>query len=215
MHSPRASKQVNKDGTNRTPQSVDDVNLFPNVNGRPLYDDVDYVDTWRAMEDLVRTGYVRSIGVSNFEISHLERLLPQATIKPVTNQVECHPNNNQLPLIKYCTDRDITVTAYSPLGSPYQGRNNLAINDPKVQAIATAHNKTPAQVVLRYSVSVEFTDSSLNEIRPCNIYSFQYQNGAIVIPKSTNQQRINENFNILDFTLTADEMNVLHTFNGH
>ncbi|KAJ6634931.1 Aldo-keto reductase family 1 member A1-A [Pseudolycoriella hygida] len=192
IHFPLAYKQVHKDGSDRTPQSVDDVNLFPNVNGRPVYDDIDYVDTWRAMEGLLQTGNVRSIGVSNFDIPQMERLLSQVTITPVTNQVECHPNHNQLPLIKYCNDRNITVTAYSPLGRPYLAKNNLAINDPKVQAIAAAHNKTPAQVVLRYS----------------------YQNGAIVIPKSTKQQRIKENFNILDFSLTPEEMNVMNSFNN-
>lgn len=191
MHFPLAYKQVHKDGSGRIPQSIDDVKLFPTVNGQPIYDDIDFVDTWRAMEDLLRSGYVRSIGVSNFDISQMERLLSETSVKPVTNQVECHPNNDQLPLIKYCRDRDITVTAYSPLGRPYTGANNLAIKDYKVQAIAAAHNKTPAQVVLRYS----------------------FQNGAIVIPKSTNQQRIYENFNIFDFNLSAKEMSTLHSFN--
>lgn len=158
MHFPLAYKQEHKDGSSRVPQSVDDVKLFPTVNGQPVYDNIDYVDTWRAMEDLLRTGYVRSIGVSNFDISQMERLLSQTSVKPVTNQVECHPNHNQLPLIKYCNDRDITVTAYSPLGRPYLGKNNLAINNPKVLAIAAAHNKTPAQVVLRFSVSEKFID---------------------------------------------------------
>lgn len=192
MHFPLAYKQEHKDGSGRIPQSIDDVNLFPTLNGHTVYDEtIDYVDTWRAMEKLLQTGLVRSIGVSNFDIPQIERLLSQSTVKPVTNQVECHPNHNQLPLIKYCTDRDITVTAYSPLGGPYSGKKNLAIKDPKVQTIATAHNKSPAQVVLRYS----------------------NQNGAIVIPKSTNQQRIYENFNIFDFTLTPEEMNVLNGFN--
>lgn len=154
MHSPAAYKQEHKDGSNRIPYSVDDVKIFPNVNGQPLLDNIDYVYTWRAMEDLLRTGYVRSIGVSNFDIPQMERLLSVATVRPVTNQVECHPNLNQLPLIKYCTDRGIAVTAYSPLGRPYLGKRNLALRDPKVLAIAAAHNKTPAQVVLRYSVSV-------------------------------------------------------------
>lgn len=155
MHFPLAYKQQNKDGSNTVPYSVDDVKIFPNVNGQPLYDNIDYVDTWHAMEDLLRTGYVRSIGVSNFDIPQMERLLSQARVKPVTNQVECHPNLNQVQLIKYCIDRGITVTAYSPLGRPYLGKRNLALNDPRVHAIAAAHNKTPAQVVLRYSVSVQ------------------------------------------------------------
>lgn len=154
IHFPLAYKQENKDGSSTVPQSVDDVEPFPNVNGQTQYDDIDYVDTWRAMEDLQRTGDVRSIGVSNFDIPQIERLLSETSVKPVTNQVECHPNHNQLPLIKYCTDRGITVTAYSPLGG--QGKSNLAIDDPKVHAIAAAHNKTAAQVVLRYSVSINY-----------------------------------------------------------
>lgn len=148
--------QEHKDGSSRIPQTIEDVEFFPtDRSGQPVYDNIDYVDTWRAMEDLLRTGYVRSIGVSNFDASQIDRLLAETSVKPVTNQVECHPNHNQLPLIKYCNDRDITVTAYSPLGRPYLGKNNLAINDPKVKAIAAAHNKSPAQVVLRYTVSAK------------------------------------------------------------
>lgn len=193
MHSPEAYQLVNKDGSNTIPYSVDDADLFPRVNGQVQVDySVDYVDTWHAMEQLLQSGYVHSIGVSNFDIQQMERLLSQATVKPVTNQVECHPNKNQLPLIKYCSDRDITVTAYSPLGRPHEGGNNLAINDPNVHAIAAKHNKTPAQVVLRYTL----------------------QNGAIVIPKSTNRHRIYENINIFDFALDENDMNTLHALNN-
>lgn len=215
MHFPLAYKQVHKDGSSRIPQTIEEVELFPvDANGRTIYDNIDFVDTWRAMEELLRSGYVRSIGVSNFDIPQMERLLAETSVRPVTNQVECHPNNDQLPLIKYCRDRDITVTAYSPLGRPYLGANNLAIKDPKVQAIAAAHNKTPAQVVLRYSVCGDslfcYTDSNAFHFSHS---TFQYQNGAIVIPKSTNRQRIYENFNIFDFNLSPEEMSVLHSFN--
>lgn len=155
LHSPEAYKQVHKDKSGRAPQSISDVDLFPtDAHGQVIRDNIDFVETYRAIETLLQTGYVRSIGVSNFDIPQLERLLTETSIRPVTNQVECHPNHDQIPLIQYCAERGITVTAYSPLGSPYKGKNNIALKDPRVQAIADRYHKTPAQVVLRYSVSM-------------------------------------------------------------
>lgn len=134
---------------------IDDVDLNPvRENGKSITADIDYLDTWRAMEQLMKTGKIRSLGMSNFNSQQIDRLLAVANIRPVTNQIECHPNFNQHKLIKFCTDRNITVTAYSPLGRPHSGSVNLAINDPKVNAIAQAHNKSSSQVVLRYTVSI-------------------------------------------------------------
>lgn len=115
--------------------------------------DVDYLDTWRTMEKLVDSGRVRSIGVSNFNEQEIERILSVARIIPVTNQVECQPRKNQLPLIKFCREKNITVTAHSPLGRPKDGNDtNSPISDPRVLALAKKYNKTPAQIVLRYTV---------------------------------------------------------------
>lgn len=113
IHSPDAYQTLPKAGLTHTPQTVDEIELMPkDQNGKDLKANIDFVDTYRAMEQLLNTGFVRSIGVSNFNIQQIERLLANTQIKPVTNQVECHPNKNELPLIAYCASRGISVTCY-------------------------------------------------------------------------------------------------------
>ncbi len=119
--------------------------------------EVDYVDTYKAMEKLVGLGLVRSIGVSNFNSEQIDRLLANCTIKPVTNQVEVGPSITQKKLTKFCKDRDIVITGFSPLGRPYASdlfpdAPKLAFLDPRVVAIGEKYGKTGAQVVLRYLV---------------------------------------------------------------
>ncbi|XP_031616542.1 1,5-anhydro-D-fructose reductase-like [Contarinia nasturtii] len=194
MHYPVAYRRVLQNI--RLPS--DDVNafyVFPvDKNGNTLTEDVDYVDTWRAMEKLIETGQVRSIGISNFNSEQTERILSMATIKPVTNQVECHPNLNQRKLINFNAARNMTITAYSPLGRPHTPNGQkLALSEPKVLELAQKYRKTPAQIILRYTV----------------------QNGAIVIPKSTNKNRIQENFNIFDFELSDSDMQIMHGLNNN
>lgn len=122
--------------------------------GKTLTTDVDYLDTWRAMEKLVESGRVRSIGISNFNSEQTDRILSIAKILPVTNQVECHPNLNQRKLIEFSALRNITVTAYSPLGRPHtQSGKKLAISDERVLELAQKYKKTSAQIILRYTVS--------------------------------------------------------------
>lgn len=117
MHSPEAYQTIPKAGAAQTPQSVDDIELFPkDQNGQSLTAQIDYIETYRAMEQLLSTGLVRSIGVSNFNIQQIERLEANTQIKPVTNQVECHPNKNERQLIDFCAARGISVTAYRYLG---------------------------------------------------------------------------------------------------
>lgn len=146
--------RINKDGSNNPPERIEDVSINPYyANGSYAAADVDYLDTWRAMEELMKNGKIRSIGISNFNSQQIDRLLSVAKIKPVVNQVECHVNFNQRRLLKFCSDRNITLVAYSPLGRPHTGVNNLAIKDSKIAEIAAVHNKSSAQIVLRYTVN--------------------------------------------------------------
>ncbi|OIK13149.1 glyoxal reductase [Bacillus sp. MUM 116] len=145
-----------------------------------------YVDTYKALEKLYHDGRVKAIGVCNFEIEHLERLLKECEVKPVLNQVECHPFHAQTELKDFCAKHDIFVEAWSPLE-----QGGEVLKDEVIQKIAEAHRKTPAQVVLRWHL----------------------QNNTIVIPKSVTPARIEENFNVFDFELTADEMQQIHQLN--
>uniref|UniRef100_A0A8C9JZG1 Aldo-keto reductase family 1 member E2 n=1 Tax=Panthera tigris altaica TaxID=74533 RepID=A0A8C9JZG1_PANTA len=154
---------------------------------------LDYLDLYlmhwpmgfKAMEDLVVTGLVRAIGVSNFNHQQLERLLnkPNLRFKPVTNQVECHPYLTQKNLINFCQSRDVTVTAYRPLGGSSEGV--ALLDDPVIQRIAQKYNRSPAQIVIR----------------------FQIQRNVIVIPKSVTPTRIRENIQVFDFELSETDMN--------
>lgn len=112
--------------------------LFPtDESGNTAYSDVDYLDTWKEMEKLVDDGLCKSIGISNFNSKQVERLLKNARIQPATNQVECHPYLNQKKLMEFCKDKNIVITAYSPLGSPNRpwakAGDPVLMEDPKVQ----------------------------------------------------------------------------------
>lgn len=110
------------------------------------------------MEELVRKGLVRSIGLSNFNSEQVELIFKNCSIKPVVNQVECNPAINQHKLKKFCADRDIILTAYTPLGRPnFESKTPEYIFDEEVVAIGKKYNKTTAQVVLRYLVSAMST----------------------------------------------------------
>ncbi|CRK95493.1 CLUMA_CG008962, isoform A [Clunio marinus] len=164
-------------------------------DGNLAFSDVDYLDTWKAMEKLVDLGLVKSIGVSNFNSEQIARILENCRIKPVTNQVECSPSLNQKKLIEFCKERNITITGYSPLTRPHSYENDKslpkpAILDPKVEEIGRKYNKTPAQVVLRYLVEI----------------------GACPYPKSSNESRIKQNIEIFDFKLTENELRVMDSF---
>lgn len=158
-------------------------------NGEMIFSDVDYIETWRGLEQCYELGLVRSIGVSNFNSEQLDRLLAVARVKPVNNQVEVHPLLNQRKLIEFCARRDIVVTGYCPLGRPATHFNFL--NDPQIRAIGSKYGKSAAQVVLKYLLSL----------------------GISVIPKSTNKQRIIENISVFDFTLAPEDIAIMDTFN--
>ncbi|XP_026470147.1 aldose reductase-like [Ctenocephalides felis] len=162
--------------------------LFPTVNGQIQFSDVDYLDTWTAMEALYNDGLVKNIGVSNFNSKQLQRLLDHCKIKPVTNQVELHPYLNQSRLRQFCQARGIQITSYSPLGSPdrpwAKPEDKKVLDDQWLNERAKALGKTPAQLTLRWNLQL----------------------GNIVIPKSVTKSRIAENFNIFDFELSEDDM---------
>lgn len=149
-----------------------------------------YEESWRALEDLYQAGKIKNIGVSNFQQHHLEHLMEKATVKPAVDQVETHPYFQQTDLHAYLESQGILHEAWSPLGG---GQNN-AINDAVINEIAAAHGVSAAQVILRWHVQRE----------------------EVVIPKSTHQDRIEQNRDIFAFGLDEDEMHQIEDLDtGH
>ncbi|AFJ63065.1 MULTISPECIES: aldo/keto reductase [Bacillus] len=144
-----------------------------------------YIDAWRALETLYRDGRIKAIGVSNFQIHHLKHLMKETEIKPMINQVEYHPRLTQKELLAFCTEQGIQLEAWSPL---MQGQ---LLDHPVLQEIAKKYGKSAAQVILRWDL----------------------QNGVITIPKSTKKHRIEENANVFDFELSADDMKRIDDLN--
>jgi len=140
----------------------------------------DVRNAWGAMEDAVDQGMVRSIGVSNFTVADLDRLLAHARVAPVVNQVELHPHWQQPDLLPYLSTHGIVAEAWYPLG---HGSSKL-VAEPAVAAAAAAHGKSPVQVILRWHI----------------------QRGFVAIPKSTNPVHIAANIDVFDFELTSTEM---------
>lgn len=139
----------------------DDNALVPvGADGLIIDGKVDYLEAWQGLEDAVKNGLVKSIGISNFNSKQIDRLLQSATIKPVTNQVESHPYLAQKKLKKFCEERDITLTAYSPLGNPGSQVNNASdkdklLKDPVVIRLAQKYNKNVGQILLKFQVSIK------------------------------------------------------------
>ncbi len=138
-------------------------------------------DSWRALVRLVEERRVRSIGVSNYTVRHLEELRRESPVVPAVNQVECHPFLVQQELRDHCARAGIVVEAYAPL---VKGDR---MDDPVVQRIARAHGKTPAQVLVRWSL----------------------EHGLVVIPKSVRRERIRENAQVFGFRLAPTEVAAL------
>lgn len=147
---------------------------------------------YRALEKLLADGKVRAIGVSNFMVDHLTALLDATSVVPAVNQLEIHPYFQQRDVLGFDNDHGILNQAWSPIGGitfyPGYGEDRRSVlQDPAVTAIAAAHGKSPAQVLLRWGI----------------------QQGRSVIPKSTKRHRIAENIDVFDFELTSDELKAL------
>ncbi|HBS08716.1 MAG TPA: 2,5-diketo-D-gluconic acid reductase [Microbacterium sp.] len=139
-----------------------------------------YVHAWERLIDLREQGLTRSIGVSNFLVPHLERIIAETGVAPVVDQIELHPAYQQREVVEWALARGIRIEAWGPLG---QGKYDL-FSVPAVADAAAAHGKTPAQVVLRWHLD----------------------KGNIVFPKSVRRDRLAENIDIVDFALTDDEI---------
>lgn len=143
-----------------------------------------YSQTWQAFERIYAEGRAKAIGVSNFNIPHLERLAVESDVTPVINQIELHPYLPQTELRAYHAANGIATEAWSPLG-----QGGRLLTEPALAELADQHGKTPAQVIVRWHLQL----------------------GNVVIPKSVTPSRIAENFDVFDFTLTDDQMKLINT----
>ncbi|MFJ7891234.1 aldo/keto reductase [Lysinibacillus xylanilyticus] len=147
--------------------------------------DTNYINVYKALEKIYQDGRVRSIGVSNFHVHHLENILKETSVVPVINQIEFHPHLTQEEVRAYCKEKGIQVEAWSPL------MNGSLLEESLIQQLASKYGKTPAQIVLRYDV----------------------QHGVVTIPKTMTPARMTENLTVFDFSLTEEEMAQLDTLN--
>ncbi|TCS82117.1 diketogulonate reductase-like aldo/keto reductase [Tepidibacillus fermentans] len=144
-----------------------------------------YKETWKALEKLYKDGYVKAIGVSNFQIHHLEDVMADAEIIPMVNQVEFHPRLTQKELLHFCKTHNIQLEAWRPL---MQGQ---IFNEPTIVELANKYSKKPSQIVLRWDL----------------------QHGVVTIPKSVHEDRIKENADIFDFELDTEDMLAIDELN--
>lgn len=143
------------------------------------------VETWKAMEKILKDGKARAIGVSNFTEYHIEELLAETEVVPVLNQIEFTPYLYRKELQNFCEAKGIKIEAYSPL------THGQKLSDPKLVEVANHYGKSPAQILIRWGL----------------------QHGIIEIPKSEHKERIIENFQVFDFSITKEDMAKIDTFN--
>lgn len=177
-------------------KQTDESNYPENSNGLIDVDEtIDLGETWTAFEALKKLNLVRSLGVSNFNSTQLQRLLASCSIKPAVNQIECHPYLNQDALINFCHKNEIRIISYCPLGStpPTSSKGHSSnlnptsprlLDDPVVKELAKKYHKSEAQILIRYHIKKQL----------------------IVIPKSTNEERIKQNLQVFDFELEPEDM---------
>mgnify|MGYP001235052721 FL=1 len=144
-----------------------------------------YKEAWRAIETLYKQGRVRAIGVSNFQIHHLEDVMAGAEIVPMVNQVEYHPHLTQLALREFCAKHGIQLEAWSPL------KQGQLLNEPTIAKLASKYGKSVSQIIIRWDL----------------------QNGVVTIPKSVKPHRIAENGSVFDFALSDEDMALLNSLN--
>lgn len=142
-------------------------------------------ETWRAMEEIYRSGKAKAIGVSNYTINHLEEMKKYAKIPPAINQVEFHPFLYQKELLDYCNKNNIALEAYCPL------MHGEKLADARISKVAEKYNRSNAQILLRWSL----------------------QHGCIPLPKSARQEHLQENINVFDFELAENDMKILDSLN--
>lgn len=150
----------------------------------PKYDT--YVETYKALEKLYKDGRTKAIGVCNFEIEHLQRIMDECEVVPAVNQVECHPYLQQTGLKKFCEAHGILLEAYSPLMN-----GTKVLQDSVIKDIANQHGKTPAQIILRWHL----------------------QSDVIAIPKTVTPSRMDENLDVFDFELSTAELEKIAELN--
>ena len=164
---------------------VEQLDLFLMHWPVPTLYDGDYVSTWRAMTRLVDEGLLRSAGVSNFQPEHLKRIIDETGRIPSVNQIQVHPYYGKRELLTVCAEQGIAIEAWSPLGQA------TVLDDPVITGIAREHDRTPAEVVLRWHT----------------------QQGRIVIPKTATPARMAQNRAVFDFTLTPDDLAAIDALN--
>lgn len=169
------------------------VDYFPvDENGAPSIDEgIHYTEVWKEMEKIHKEGLAKAIGVCNFNLYQMERLLKDATIPPAVHQYEIHPYLDQKELLEFCQSHSIVVTGQSPLGSidrPWaQPDDPNLLHDATLQKLAEKYRKSVAQILIR----------------------FQIQLGIVVIPKSVTPSRIASNFQVFDFEISKDDMDTI------
>jgi alcohol dehydrogenase (NADP+) len=162
-------------------------------------DELPLSETWLGMEQAVKHRLARHIGVSNFSIEKLKKLMKGANLKPELNQIELHPYLQQEKMLHWCRENGVLLTAYAPLGSrdrhpSMKGDNEPSLlENPIINEVANKHGMTPAQVLINWAIA----------------------RGTIVIPKSVHKERIIENLKAIDFELTADEMLKIEQLDRH
>ncbi|XP_068621864.1 aldo-keto reductase AKR2E4-like isoform X2 [Battus philenor] len=167
------------------------------LNEDYTFSDVDFMETWRGMEDAQNLGLVKSLGVSNFNAEQLKRVIEEGTIKPVAIEIEVHPQNIQKDMIENASSEGLVVMGYSPLGSLVSRYGVQSpgpkMDDPVLVEIAKKYNKTTPQVVLRWLVD----------------------RNVVPVSKSVNLERLKENISIFDFKLEEQEIEKINQFDGH